>query len=117
MFTEYIWFKNGKEYRRTADEVGKLISSKKLPNGGMVLYEYYDDGSILNAKYYNSDNRLHRDGDEPAITKYFKDGSIDYVTYWNNNRLHRDGDEPASIEYDRDGNITRSVHFRDGARV
>lgn len=76
-----------------------------LENGCIKELWFDEDGKLYIEKYYNEDNRIHRDGDKPAIIKYNKDGSILYENYCKNGLFHRDGDKPTMIEYNVDGSI------------
>ena len=46
MSTEYIWFKKGKESRRTVDPEGKKPTMEKLPNGFQIKYSY-DEQDVI----------------------------------------------------------------------
>jgi hypothetical protein len=105
MADEYIWFKNGKESKRTADEEGKLISSEKLSNGGDVTY-YYVRGEVRFKEY-------RKDGDEPAYISYLSTGTLKLEEYWKNGKQHREGDKPAYIYYFKNGGREES-YYKDG---
>ena len=62
-----------------------------LPNGG---YKFIQDNTIW---YYNKDDEIHRDDDEPAVI--FPNGT---KWWYKNDIVHRDGDKPAVV--DRNGN-------------
>ena len=68
MSTEYIWFKRGKEHRRTADPEGKLVTLIKTSPNTEIGYKY-DNGSVETEIYYKNGER-HRDGDKPAWVRY-----------------------------------------------
>lgn len=97
MADEYIWFKNGKESKRTADEEGKLISLEKLPNGGERKFKYHL-GKVQSVTTYK-DGRLHSFDGKPASVKYFRDG-LQYEFWYKEGELHREGDKPAYLAYD-----------------
>ena len=60
--TEYIWFKRGKEHRRTADPEGKLLTLVKPTYNTEIKYGYYGDDGVRSEEYYK-DGKRHRDGD------------------------------------------------------
>ncbi len=45
---------------------------------------HYTDGSVESERFHR-DNKLHRDGDRPAIVCYYADGSV------SSERFYRDG--------------------------
>jgi hypothetical protein len=83
MATEYIWFKKGKESRRTADKAGEKPTVVKLPNGVEIKYSYYTNKVKYNEEYYQN-GKKHRDGDKPAHISYNRDGSLDLEEYYQN---------------------------------
>jgi len=141
---EYIWFKNGKESKRSADPEGKQPLYVDLGNGKRIDYEYenqkihqttytlngkkhrgvdrpaveYADGSKL---WYKNGKR-HRDGDKPAVE--YADGT----KYWyKNGKIHRDGDKPALVwvngskEWYKNGELHRggdkpAIEYADGTK-
>lgn len=113
MADEYIWFKNGKESKRTADEAGEKLTLVKLPNGVEIKYEYSVGGSIKAEEYYKNGER-HRDGDKPAYIWYSDDGPIKNEKYFKNGKFHRDGDKPANIWYYDDGSIRSEKYYKNG---
>jgi antitoxin component YwqK of YwqJK toxin-antitoxin module len=105
MSDEYIWFKNGKEFRRTADEEGDITTQENLPNG--IVMEHVTNGNA-SIKTYKKNGVLHRDGDEPARIVYRDAYDVDTlkkVEYHKSGMRHRDGDKPQSITYDKYGDV------------
>ena len=81
-----------------ADGTEKWFFNNKLHRDGDKPAIYNKDMTIV--KYYKNGD-CHRDGDMPAI--FDKDGS---TYYYKNGKLHRDGDNPAIIG----GNGTQSYY-------
>jgi hypothetical protein len=117
MSTEYIWFKNGKESRRTVDEAGEKPTLEKLPNGVEIRTRYKSPSQeLISVGYYKGD-LLHRDGDEPAYT-YYIEGKLESESYYKEGVEHRDGDKPAYIAYmGGDGEVTRMTYYKNGVRT
>jgi antitoxin component YwqK of YwqJK toxin-antitoxin module len=127
MATEYIWFKRGKESKRSVDKLGEKPLSEKLPNGVEIKYEYTRRGEPLTKGFY-VDGELHSIDGEPAYIQYTPEGDVEGITYYKNGKGHRAGDKPASILYwaddtdnvymqywSIDGILTKSTeHWRDG---
>ena len=82
MSTEYIWFKRGKEHRRTADPEGKLPTLIKPTPNTEIKYSYYKDGSSVQYESYYKNGKLHRDEDKPAEVVYYEDGSVYSKNYY-----------------------------------
>jgi len=113
MSTEYIWFKKGREHRRTTDPEGKLPSSIRPTPNTEIRYEYRGDGSLSGEEYYK-DGELHRDGDKPAYIDYYGSGSV-YHKYYKDGEMYRDGDKPPVVKYNKYGNVTHEGWYKDGA--
>lgn len=116
MSKEYIWFKNGKESKRTVDEDGELISKEILPDGTSVVYERNEIG-IVRSKVTRRNELLQSIDGEPAITMYNSDGSLSEVGYYKDDELHRDGDKPAYTKRNWGGNIILSeTYWKNGVK-
>ena len=111
--SEYIWFKKGREHRRTADPEGKLPTLAKPTPNTEIRYDYYEDGSVKYEHYYK-DGKLHRDGDKPTWVEYYDDGSVGSEKYYKDGEKHRDGDKPAVVGYYRDGSIKYEKYYKNG---
>ena len=117
---EYIWFKGGKESKRSTDEEGVVITLEHLPNG--IVMEHVTNGNA-SIKTYKKNGVLHRDGDEPSRIIYrdaYDEDTLKRVDYYKNGMRHRDGDKPQTIEYDKYGDVrteqymTNDQMHRDG---
>jgi hypothetical protein len=115
MSTEYIWFKKGKESRRTVDEAGEKPTLEKLPNGVEIHTRYMSPSQELISVEYKKDGKRHRDGDEPAYVQY-TGNVIDSESYYKEGVEHRDGDKPAYIKY-MGGKVTRMTYYKNGVRT
>ena len=114
MSTEYIWFKRGKEHRRTADPEGKRPTLIKPTPNTEIRYQYYYNGDLWSERHYKN-GELHRDDDKPAFIKY-DNTDPDLVRseeYHKNGKLHRSG-KPASIEYAFTGGLIQEEYFENG---
>jgi len=73
-----------------------------------MSYEYKvshrDDGSVSTEKFFKS-NKIHREGDRPAVIYYRADGSVASETFYKSYKLHREGDRPARVWYRADGSV------------
>jgi len=107
--SEYIWFKKGREHRRTADPEGKLPTLAKPTPNTEIRYKYHDDGSVYSKTYYK-DGKHHREGDSPAVVRFYKDGSVSYQSYFKDGKKHRDGDNPAVVAYNKDGILSFEIY-------
>ena len=114
MSTEYIWSKRGKEYRRTADPEGKLITLVRPTPNTEIRYKYHDDGGVKSEEYLKNGKR-HRDGDKPAFVRYNKDGGVHFKEYYKDGKKHRDGDKPAAVWYNEDGGVHFKEYYKDGS--
>lgn len=76
------------------------VNSNKICNFiGAVFDEYTLETNKFNRFHeiiYYKGNKIHRDGDKPAIIKK-QNGYITEIRYYKNDQLHRDGDRPAVI--------------------
>ena len=82
----------------------------KTPNG--IIYHLEKDQVVYEktndcVKYYKN-NKLHRDGDLPAIE--YANGS---KCWYKNGKRHRDNDKPAEINYDVDGKKISEMYYCD----
>ena len=117
MSTEYIWYKNGKEVKRTADPEGKIITRKITSPTTYIEYDYFYDGNVyysLECEIYYKNNTFHRGGDKPAVISYYIDGSLEAEEYYKDGKRHREGDKPAYIDYYKDGSVMAEYYFKDG---
>ena len=91
---EYIWFKNGKESKRSTDPEGENPTVEKLPNGGEVQYKYFEHlGELtISGEYYYKDGVIHRGEDKPAWTEWDIDGKKSQEVYKIQGKYHRSGD-------------------------
>lgn len=83
MSTEYIWYKNGKEVKRTADPEGKIITRKITGCDTFIFYMYHTNGTVWCEAYYKN-GKAHRDGDKPAQIWYNRAGETNYEAYYKN---------------------------------
>lgn len=114
MDKEYIWFKNGKESKRSADEEGKLPTKEELPNGRTASYEY-DDGVLVRKEIKNGD--LYDGDGKPAITLYNSNGDVRKEMYFKDEKIHRSGGRPAEIHYNTEtGKPYAESYYVDGKR-
>lgn len=110
---EYIWYKNGKPVKFTADIEGKLISKKIISDSEYVTYDYYDSGELEYVTYYKN-GEYHRDGDKPAVVLYHRGGGVKHNEYFKNGELHRDGDKPAVTEWHTEDNKKSESYYKNG---
>lgn len=80
----------------------------------MILYEYYDDGTVYSQTHQNEDGMLH--SDKPSFIEYYKNGEVKREIYYWNDRCHNSYG-PADIHYDIDGNIQFVCYYLEGADV
>ena len=84
------------------------ISGEKLEK----QTNYYDNGKILNERYYLNDKVYRIDG--PSVIWYYSsNGRVSAEHYYLNGKRHRE-DGPAIISYDKNGEITREKFFING---
>ena len=75
-----------------------------------------ENGLILNLEYRNEKNKLHRNSEiSPASIVYYKNGNIDYVSYFTNGEMYR-LENFAYIEYRENGNISCEEYWVNGER-
>jgi antitoxin component YwqK of YwqJK toxin-antitoxin module len=119
MSTEYIWFKNGKESKRSVDPEGKKPLVEKLPDGTKIEYIYHDNLNIK-SKTYQKDGIYTRADDLPVAEIYFDNGALRQQLWLSGGRAgsqyHRDGDKPASIQYYKEGGVKSENYYEDGDR-
>ena len=95
---EYIWFRGGREHRRTLDPEGDKPIHITLSQNSEVVLTYWDDGDgPLHDYEYLKDGEIHRGGDKPAEGVYSLDGDIEFEGYMHEGFYHRDGDKPSKI--------------------
>ena len=111
---QYIWYKNGKEVKRSKDPEGKIITQKITGHNTYIGYAY-SCGCLLCEVYYK-DNKKHREGDKPAKIYYYEDGSISCEYYFKDGECHREGDKPAVIDYNTDGSVMGESYYKEGKK-
>ncbi len=88
MIGNYVWYKDGKIYKKTHDLEGTLDSNIYHPDGSSEEFEYYDGTDLIKFhSFVNANGISHRIG------------------------------APAEIKYDQQGNIIRQRYFEDGRMV
>jgi hypothetical protein len=114
MSTEYIWFKKGKESKRTADPEGKLPTVENLPNGRTATYTY--NNLIIVSKHIKKGGE-YDGGNDPAISQYDRNGNLLKEQYVKDDYHHRDGGKPAIIGYNiSTGKPFLEEYYIDGKR-
>ena len=96
----YKWYRNG-----------KILKETENPDGQKPVKEYFSGNLTKTTTYYNNDEpriytikyhtneRLHRDGDNPSVVLFSYKGYIIQEVYYKNDLLHRDGKNPAVVNY------------------
>jgi len=114
MPTEYIWFKKGRESKRTADPEGKHPTLVKISPSSEIRYSYFDgeDGVRKHTESHVTNDLEHRDGDNPSYMRYAFDGKVLTRGYRKHGKLHRAGDKPALETYYTDG-APKVVEYRE----
>ena len=110
--SRYIWYKNGKEFKRTLDPEGKFITKKITGHNTYVEYSYLNYYSLYSKAYYKN-GLSHREGGKPAWIRYNEDGSVKVEAYYKDGEYHRDGDKPAYIHYGYDG-VEYEEYYKNG---
>ena len=114
--SDYIWYKNGKEVKRSKDPEGKIITRKITGHNTYIDYNYVGNNTLWNEVHYKNSKR-HRDGDKPAVIWYYEYGSISGEGYYKNGKIHREGDKPAAIGYSTDGSsISSEYYYKNGKK-
>jgi hypothetical protein len=90
MSTEYIWFKGGKESKRTADPKGEKPTLVKSGNGREIKYSYhYDMEADYDQRIIGASSETHllngekdREGGKPAFIAYDVHGKVLHRAMW-----------------------------------
>jgi hypothetical protein len=135
MSTEYIWFKKGKESRRTADPAGKLPLKEELSGGREINHKYFTSGNIARSVYTTNGKRTKSvdynmyggkvvteySGRSAFVREVFTSVGDRVKTehYKNLKDKHRDGDKPAYVLYIQDSkgtddDIQVAEYYKDG---
>jgi antitoxin component YwqK of YwqJK toxin-antitoxin module len=117
MSTEYIWFKGGKESKRTADPKGEKPTLVKSGNGREIKYSYHYDLEAdewgdrirsVSSETHTLNGENDREGGKPAFISYYKNGIVSHHTTFKNG-------VPQTVTINReDGSVDMVKHYTDG---
>lgn len=79
-----------------------------------AMIKYYKDGTLEMVAYF--ENGMHHRLNKPAQAYYFKNGQIKEINYYVNGNLHRENG-PAKITYNLSGQLTGKHYFINGKKI
>lgn len=138
---------NKKQAEKWLNEDKKLNREGDLPavtfyyeNGNKERESWYTNNVLIKSIFYSEDEKkekeewydeyknIHREGDLPAVTKYYENGNKEHEIWYKNGTYHRDNRDnqsdrdsenketnlPAVIEYYENGLYKRKQWYRNG---
>ena len=111
---EYIWYKNGRVFKKTADPEGKYPT--EAINGNLSkMFKYFPNYKLHNESYHKNGER-HRGNDKPAFVGYQRDGTPYVEAYYQNGYRHRGDDKPAYVVWHGGGSLCVEIYYKGGKR-
>lgn len=105
--------REGKPFKIEYDSRGQLSSTShySVIDGEKVQVTRHNDGKYTHVYQEWVDGKvgaLHREGDKPAVIKYYADGTVRSEFYYKNNVPYRENNGPTVVHYDSTGKIIKT---------
>ena len=100
---------------KTVDTIETLVDGVVVKN---YIYKYYDGEKLLKVEYRDSDNKVHREEDLPAVISYipinpkskYQEGH--HKIWTKHGKIYRDNDKPSIITYYDNSDIVESEGWK-----
>lgn len=98
-----------------------LVVITKIRDGLSIRSDYYvqtysEKGALQIEEWFRYKGHYHRDGDKPALIRYYDNGNKRSERWLYRDHLHRCDDEPAVIFYYANGNVRQEEWFVNGEK-
>jgi hypothetical protein len=82
-----------------------IVQSGKIREEQWLINTWTSNGSFF--------GKYHREGDKPAVIRYYPNKNVKSMTYYKNNITNRESDKPSEIEFYLNGNLKTLKYYKD----